>query len=75
MQKHPSKQFLLSIISDEISQDPDIAIELAVSHHYDGIELRSVWDTPVERLPLEKQKKLAMMLQESMLSVSAFCFS
>ena len=75
MQKHPSKQFLLSIISDEISQDPDIAIELAVSHHYDGIELRSVWDTPVERLPLEKQKKLAMMLQESMLSVSAIASS
>ena len=36
--------FLLSIISDEISQDPDIAIALARQYAFDGIELRSIWN-------------------------------
>ena len=43
--KHP---FLLSVIADEISQDPIVAMDLAVEHGLHGIELRSAWDTPAE---------------------------
>ena len=53
--KHP---FLLSVIADEISQDPVIAMDLAAEHGLDGIELRSAWDTPAEKLSDEQLNKL-----------------
>jgi sugar phosphate isomerase/epimerase len=40
----------LSVITDEVSQDPTRAIELCRRHGFDGIEVRSVWDTPPDRL-------------------------
>ena len=70
--KHP---FLLSVITDEISQDPAVALDLAVEHGLDGVELRSVWDTPVELLPQEKKEQLRQMLRERGLKVSAIASS
>lgn len=70
--KHP---FLLSIISDEISQDPAVAIELAKQYGLDGLELRSVWDTPVELLSDEQTATLRAMLKDAGLQVSGIASS
>ena len=70
--KHP---FLLSIITDEISQDPEVALSLAKEFGFDGVELRSVWDTPVEQLPEEKMCALAARIKECGLQVSAIASS
>lgn len=67
--------FLLSIISDEISQDPEVAIQLAAEYHLDGIELRSAWDTPVELLPEEKLRSLVELAAENGLKISAIASS
>ena len=72
MNKYP---FLLSIITDEISQDPEMALALAKEFGFDGIELRSVWDTPVELLPQEKMQALADRIKEFGLRVSAIASS
>lgn len=69
---HP---FLLSIITDEISQDPEVAFSLAAEFGFDGVELRSVWDTPVELLDDEKMKALAARIKECGLKVSAIASS
>lgn len=70
--KHP---FLLSIITDEISQDPEVAFSLAKEFGFDGVELRSVWDTPVEQLPEDKMRQLADRIKECGLQVSAIASS
>lgn len=70
--KHP---FLLSIITDEISQDPEVAFSLAKEFGFDGVELRSVWDTPVEQLPEEKMVALADRIKQCGLQVSAIASS
>ena len=70
--KHP---FLLSVITDEISQDPIVAMDLAVAHGLDGIELRSAWDTPVELLPQEKQLLLLDEAKARGLKISAIASS
>lgn len=72
MKKYP---FLLSVISDEISQDPAVAIALAAEHGLDGIELRSAWDTPVELLPEEKLRSLVALAAENGLKISAIASS
>lgn len=69
------KPFLLSIITDEISQDPEVAFSLAKEYGFDGVELRSVWDTPVEQLPEEKMQALADRIKECGLQVSAIASS
>lgn len=69
---HP---FLLSIITDEISQDPESALSLAAEFGFDGIELRSVWDTPVELLPEDRMQALAARIRECGLQVSAIASS
>ncbi len=70
--KHP---FLLSIICDEISQDPAVAISLAKEQGLDGVELRSVWDSPVELLSEEQTAALKAMLKEAGLRVSGIASS
>lgn len=67
--------FLLSIITDEISQDPEVAFSLAAEYGFQGVELRSVWDTPVEQLPEEKMVQLAARIKECGLQVSAIASS
>ncbi len=72
MKQHP---FLLSIITDEISQDPDLALSLAAEFGFAGVELRSVWDTPVELLEDDRMQALATHIQERDLQVSAIASS
>lgn len=69
---HP---FLLSVITDEISQDPIVAMDLAVQHGLDGIELRSAWDTPVELLSAQEQQRLLDGAKERNLKISAIASS
>ncbi len=68
-------KFLLSIITDEISQDPETALALAKEFSFDGVELRSVWDTPVELLPEDRMQALAARIRECGLKVSAIASS
>lgn len=68
-------KFLLSIITDEISQDPETALALAKEFSFDGVELRSVWDTPVELLPEDRMQSLAARIRECGLKVSAIASS
>lgn len=69
------RSFRLSIITDEVSQDPAVAIDLARRFAYDAVELRSVWDSPVELLPEDKLSLLVTMLEDAGLSVSAVASS
>ena len=69
------KPFMLSIITDEISQDPEVAFSLAAEYGFQGVELRSVWDTPVEQLPEDKMQQLASRIKECGLQVSAIASS
>lgn len=70
-----TKPFLLSIITDEVSQEPRQALELVREFGFDGVELRSVWDCPVEELPEEKLLALSERLKELDLKVSAIASS
>ena len=67
--------FLLSIITDEISQDPEVAIELVEQYGVDGVELRSVWNSPIEELPDDRIRVLAERLKKSGIQVSAISSS
>ena len=67
--------FRLSIITDEVSQDPAAAIVLAQRFGYEAVELRSVWDSPVELLPEDKLTGLSAMIKEAGLQVSAVASS
>ena len=70
-----TKPFLLSIITDEVSQDPQQALALVREFGFDGVELRSVWDHPVEELPEEQLLGLSERLKELGLKVSAIASS
>ena len=69
------KGFLLSIITDEVSQDPEEALELVREFGFHGVELRSVWNSPVEELPWEKLLELSQRLKKLGLKVSAIASS
>lgn len=63
--------FPVSIITDEISQDPVVAMDLAVQQGLEGVELRSAWDRPVEQLPRPQQELLRDYAAERGLKISA----
>lgn len=44
----------LAFITDEMTQSFDEALEFAISHQLDGLELRSVEDTPIDAIDVEK---------------------
>lgn len=67
--------FLLSIITDEISQDPEKALELVQEFGFDGVELRSVWNCPVEELSQEQLRGLSERLKKLDIKVSAIASS
>lgn len=67
--------FLLSIISDEISQDPDIAIALARQYAFDGIELRSIWNKQVDLLPEQSLKEVVASAAQAGLAISSISSS
>lgn len=40
----------LAVFTDEVSQNPEVAIRLAKEFDLDGVEIRSVWDRPPHKL-------------------------
>ena len=47
------------ILTDEISQDLDRALDLCVRHEFPAIEIRSVWNTPPHELTLAQCREIA----------------
>ena len=62
--------FRLSIITDEVSQDLEVALKFAKSFNLDGVEIRSVWGKAPQDL-LEESSKIKRILKKYDLEVSA----
>ena len=67
--------FKRGVITDEISQDFETACELAQRYSLDSIELRSVYETPPEKLNAEQVKKIKGLLKKYNLQVVAISSS
>jgi L-ribulose-5-phosphate 3-epimerase len=63
--------FKKAVISDEISQDFAIAVQLACKYGLDGIEIRSVWEKGPHELDKQDIAVIKRILRESGLQVSA----
>ncbi len=63
--------FKLSIITDEVSQDFEKAVAFAQEFGLDGVEIRSVWDTPVEKLTKQHIEEIRRVLSGTQLVVSS----
>ena len=61
----------LAVFTDEVSQDLDTAIRLAVRHRLDGVEIRTVWSKPVQHLTADEVGRIRRALDEHGLSVAA----
>ena len=61
----------LSVITDEVSQDFAKVVQFARRFELDGLELRSLWDTPVEELTYEQIQEIRKHLAGTELVVSA----
>ncbi len=61
----------LAVFTDEVSQDLATAIKLAVRFGLDGVEIRTVWDKPVQHLTGDDTARIRDMLGEQNLSVAA----
>jgi sugar phosphate isomerase/epimerase len=61
----------LAVFTDEVSQDLETALQLAVRYKLDGVELRSVWDKPVQHLSGQEVARVGQMLREHELAVAA----
>lgn len=59
----------LAFITDEATQDLKEAIAFAKAHGLEGVELRSVEDTPIDRIPSEKLTEYKQLLDEAGLTV------
>ncbi len=63
--------FKLSVITDEVSQDFEKAVAFAEEFGLDGVEIRSVWNTPVEKLTKQHIDDIRHVLSGTRLVVSA----
>jgi sugar phosphate isomerase/epimerase len=61
----------LAVFTDEVSQDLDTAVALAVRYGCTGVELRSVWNTPVQKLSSDQVKKIRETLEANRLTCCA----
>lgn len=59
----------LAFITDEATQDLKEAIAFAKEYGMEGVELRSIEDTPIDRIPAEKLKQYKQWLDEADLQV------
>lgn len=60
----------LSFITDEATQDFSAAVRFAKEYGFDGVELRSIDDTPIDMIPLDKIREYMAVLTENGLEVS-----
>jgi sugar phosphate isomerase/epimerase len=61
----------LAVFTDEVSQDLEVAVQLAARFNLDGVELRSVWSKPVQHLSEEEVARVGAMLDQRNLRVAA----
>ncbi len=61
----------LAVFTDEVSQDLEVAIKLAMRYRLDGVELRTVWNKPVQHLSTADIDRIRRLLSERELSVAA----
>jgi len=47
-----------SVITDEISQDLNVVLEVSRAFHLEGLEIRSIWDTRVDQLSTAQVDRL-----------------
>lgn len=62
----------LAAIGDEISQDLDIALALVRTQGFDGIEIRSVWNTPPHRLTAEQCGRIRSRVEAAGVELVAY---
>ncbi len=61
----------VAVFTDEISQNLETALKLAVRHRLDGVELRTVWDKPVQHLSPDEVARVKGLLEEHELELAA----
>jgi sugar phosphate isomerase/epimerase len=61
----------LAVFTDEVSQDLGVAVKLAVRYGLDGVELRTVWNKPVQHLSAADVDRIRGLLGERELGVAA----
>jgi len=63
--------FKLAVFTDEVSQDPNRVVAFAKEFGLDGVELRSIWDTPPHKLSAEQIAEFSGLLKANNLAVCA----
>ncbi len=61
----------LAVFTDEVSQDPEKAVKLALEFGLQGVEIRSVWDTQPQDLSASQITELNRLLQAHDLKAAA----
>lgn len=67
----------LAIIGDELDQDLNRVVDAVLENEFEGIEVRSVWNTQPDKLSNEQLKKIHKVIKDKNLAVSGFdsaCF-
>jgi sugar phosphate isomerase/epimerase len=62
----------LAVIGDEISQDLTVALNLLTKHSYQGIEIRSVWNTRPHELSSDQCRRIKGMVTDAGLELVAY---
>jgi len=57
--------FKLAVISDEVSQDFQTVVNLALEYKLNGVEIRSVWDKPPQKLTDDELAKMKGILDSA----------
>ncbi len=65
----------ISFITDEVSQNFDTVLDFAVNFGFDGVELRSVEDIPIDSVPLKTAEAYYSRLQDHRLDVCCLASS
>ncbi|MFB3883183.1 MAG: sugar phosphate isomerase/epimerase family protein [Armatimonadota bacterium] len=61
----------LAVFTDEVSQELDTAVKLAVRYQLDGVELRTIWNKPIQHLNAADVDRVRKTLGEHNLAVAA----
>jgi sugar phosphate isomerase/epimerase len=62
----------LCVLTDEISQDLDEALDVCARHGFTAIEIRSVWDTPPQALTRRQCREIAVRAADRGVSIAGF---
>jgi L-ribulose-5-phosphate 3-epimerase len=65
----------LGVITDEVTQDINKAVQFAKKHELDGVELRSIEDMSIDEIPVERIKDIKEIIHGEGLEVCALSSS